>query len=106
MTPGIFTRTERELRKHLNLSNSRITRTGKCLRILCSGKRGPQAAERCFTLGLDGGWEVTGYPRSGDQARILVNASPDRGEGGLSARRIQAIARALRMDGMAIRGNK
>ena len=62
--------------------------------------------ERCFTLGLDGRWEVTGYPRSGGKARILANANRVYGGCGLSARSIRAIAGALRMDGMEIRGNK
>lgn len=106
MTPSLFTRTEEELRKYLNLSSSRITRTDKCLRILCSGKQGSRAVERCFTLGLDGRWEVTGYPRHGGRARILVNANPVYGGCGLPARSIRAIAVALRMDGMAIRRNK
>ena len=96
MMPNILARTEEELKRYLDLSDARVTRTDRSLKILVSGRQRGRKVERCFALGLDGRWEITGYHTPGEQARILIGAHPVRGGGGLPTRSIQAIVRALR----------
>lgn len=72
----ILDHTEAELRKRLDLSSARNTRTDKVPVILCRGKRGNQSVERCLTIHRDGWWELTGAPARGDDVRILINGHP------------------------------
>lgn len=101
MPHDILVQTEEELKKYLNLSGARITRSDRTLRILVAGKQRGRKVERSFTLGLDGRWEITGYHTPREQARILKGAHPVRGQSGLPTRSIQAIAKALLTDSTA-----
>ncbi len=93
---NILAATEAELRKLLDLSGARVTRTDRTLTILCRGKQGARAAERCMTLHRDGGWETTGYPAHRASARILAKKSPIRRVGPLPSQDLRKVADVLR----------
>lgn len=92
----ILVSTEVELRKRLDLSGAWVTRTDRALTILCRGKRGTRAAERCLTLHRDGWWELTGYPVQGGPARIFAKKSPICQEGNLPRRDLRTVVAILR----------
>lgn len=96
MLTDILAHAEAELRKRLDLSRARITRTDRALVILCQGKSGTHAVERALTLHCSGQWELSGYPSFGASARIVANRRPVRGGGGLPDRDLRKIAAVLR----------
>lgn len=96
METDTLAHTEVELRKRLDLTGAGVTRTSKALVILCRGKRGPRATERCLTLLRDGQWELSGYPSTGTPARIVANRRPALHGGRLPDRDLKRIAAVLR----------
>lgn len=93
----ILAHTEKELRKRLDLSSARITRTDRVLVILVRGNVGTCSDERCLTLRHDGRWELTGYPTKDADTRILVSRDPILGGGALPEGSLRIIAKALRL---------
>ena len=91
-----LTHAETELRKRLDLSKAKITRTDRALVVLCKGKRGTSTVERALTLHCSGSWEISGYPSFGDSARIIANRNPARGGNRLPNRDLRKIVSVLR----------
>jgi hypothetical protein len=91
-----LTHAETELRKHLDLSKARITRTDRALVVLCKGKSGTSTVERALTLHCSGRWELSGYPSFGASARIIANRKPVREGNRLPNRDLRKIVSVLR----------
>lgn len=91
-----LTHAEAELRKHLDLSKARITRTDRALVVLCKGRNGTNTVERALTLHCSGRWELSGYPSFGASARIVANRKPVRPGSPLPDRDLRRIVAILR----------
>lgn len=92
----ILAHTERELRKRVDLSGARVTRTSKALIILCPGEKGTRRTDRCLTLHRDGTWELTEYPSTTPEVRKLASKTPIRGVGRLPGGVLIRLAAELR----------
>lgn len=91
-----LTHAETELRKRLDLSKARITRTDRALVVLCKGKSGTSTVERALTLHCSGQWELSGYPSFGASARIIANRKPVLEGNRLPNRDLRKIVSVLR----------
>ena len=91
----ILTTAEEELRKRLDLSGAKVTRTDRTLVIHVAGNRGGRSVGRCFTLHRDGAWELTGYPSANEQVRLRASNKRVLKRVGFLARDLKLVASAL-----------
>ena len=91
----ILTTAEEELRKRLDLSGAKVTRTSKTLVILVTGNSGGRSIGRCFTLHHDGAWELTSYPSANEQVRLRASNKRVLKRVGFPARDLNWVASTL-----------